>query len=158
MKINEDFLFNASFLTRCGPLVFGPAAYYYYDNTGTGSLSRQLRGDLLDAEEYSRPAFAAMLSALGLANAQQQELLHCRRLHCVLAQFGLLAGQKGTMPLTRRAHLTRQIFACPGALEALTAQYQADPSRLLSLPYRICLKLRLHGLLAAYCALKSRFL
>lgn len=158
LKVNEDFLFNAQFLARCGPLYFEPQPYYRYENGGAGSLSRRLRGDLLLAEGYTRPAFASALQALGLEPAQQQQLLQARQLHCALAQFGLLAGQKGRMPLGRRAALTRQVLAVPGARTALAAQYRADPNRLLALPYRACLALRLPGLLAAYCAIKSRFL
>ena len=158
LKINEDILFNARFLGRCGPVLFDPRGFYRCDNTGTGSLSRRLRDDLLDAEEYSRPAFAEMLRLLELSDEEQQTLLALRARHCALAQFGLLAGQPGRLPLGRRMALTRRIFRTPDARSALLRQYQADENRLLSLPYRICLRLGLPRTMAVYCGLKSRFL
>ncbi len=158
LKINEDILFNARFLAQCGPLVFCAKAFYYCNNTQTGSLSRRLRDDLLDAEAATRPAFRDLLTSLNLSPAECEALLQERRLHSALAQFGLLAGQKGQLPFARRAALTRQIFAVPGARRALAAQYRADSNRLLAVPYRICIALHAAGLLALYCALKNRFL
>ncbi len=158
LKINEDILFNARFLTQCGPLVFCTRAFYLYNNIESGSLSRRLRDDLLDAEAATRPAFRDLLASLNLSLAECDALLQERQLHSALSQFGLLAGQKGQLPLARRAALTRQIFAVPGARSALAAQYRADPNRLLAVPYRICIALRAAGLLALYCALKNRFL
>ncbi len=158
LKINEDILFNARFLAQCGPLVFCGRAFYWCNNTEAGSLSRRLRDDLLEAEAATRPALAALLQALGLTEPEQRLLLHQRQLHCAVSQFGLLAGQRGRLPFARRRALTRQILAVPGARAALTAQYRADPNRLLALPYRIGLRLDAPGLLAAYCAVKNHFL
>lgn len=158
LAVNEDFLFNLHFLAVCGPLAFGPGAFYRYNNDTAGSLSRRLRDDLLAAEEYTRPALQKTLAALGLAPEAAARLLARRQLHCAKAQFGLLAGQKGRLPLARRAAAFRAVLAVPGARKALLADYRADPNRLLALPYRFCLRLRLPGLLAVYCAAKSRFL
>lgn len=156
LRINEDILLNTLFLAHCGKLIFDDTAYYRCDNQGQ-SLSRQLRSDLLEAEAYTRPALAALLQTLELSPGQQNALLAQRQLHCALAQFGLLAGRKGRLPLGRRRALTRQILAVPGARQALAQQYRADPNRLLALPYRLCLDLHADGLLAVYCAVKNRF-
>lgn len=158
LAINEDLLFNLCFLRRCGPVVFGPGAFYQYNDTGAGSLSRRLRDDLLDAEAYIRPALLDVLGALGLDDPAAGRIADARRLHCAIAQFGLLAGRPGRLPRGRRAALLREIFAAPGAREALLKIYRADPKRLLALPYRVCLRLRLPGLLTGYLGLKNRFL
>lgn len=158
LKINEDILFNLQVLAVCGPLRFGPGAFYRYSNEGAGSLSRRLRDDILIAEAYTRPAFEEALAALGLPGDAAGRLVLRRRLHCAKAQFGLLAGQKGRLPLGRRRQLLAEIFAVPGAREALLADYRADANRLLALPYRFCLRLNLPGPLAVYCAAKERFL
>lgn len=158
LKINEDILFNCQFLTRCKALIFCERAFYFCNNTESGSLSRRLRDDLLEAEAATRPAFQQLLDRLSLCDADRQALLQQRQLHSALAQFGLLSGQRGQLSLSRRAALTRQIFAVPGARAALAAQYRADSNRILALPYRICFALRAPRLLALYCALKSRFL
>ena len=158
LRINEDLHFNARFLARCGALVFDPPPFYLCDNSGDGSLSRRLRDDLLDAEAYTRPAFRALLQAWGLPAPEQEALIHERLLHSALAQFGLLAGQKGQLSLARQRDLMRQILAVPGAQKALSDQYRADRNRLLALPYRLCLALHAPGLLAVYCTLKRRFL
>lgn len=158
LAINEDLLFNLAFLRRCGPVVFGPGAFYQYNDTGAGSLSRQLRDDLLTADAYIRPALLATLAALGLSEAAAARVADARRLHCAIAQFGLLAGRPGKLPRGRRAALLREIFAVPGARDTLLRDYRADPKRLLALPYRFCLRLRLPGLLAGYLWLKNHFL
>lgn len=158
LRVNEDILFNLHFLAVCGPLQFGPGAFYRYSSEGAGSLSRRLRDDLLAAEAYTRPAFKETLAALGLPQDAADRLVLRRRLHSAKAQFGLLAGQKGRLPLYRRRQLLAEIFAVPCAREALLADYRADPNRLLALPYRVCLRLGLPGLLAVYCAAKEHFL
>ena len=158
LKVNEDILFNLHFLAVCGPLRFGPGAFYRYCNEGAGSLSRRLRDDLLAAEAYTRPAFEAALAAFGLQKDAAARLTAQRRLHSAKAQFGLLAGQKGRLPLRRRRQLLAEIFAVPNARTALLADYRADPNRLLALPYRFCLRLGLPGLLAVYCKTKESFL
>lgn len=158
LKINEDILFNCQFLAQCKALIFYSKAFYRCNNTAAGSLSRRLRDDLLDAEAATRPAFEALLDKLGLSDIQRRDLLQKRVLHSSLAQFGLLSGQRGRLSFGRRAALTRQIFAVPGARKALAQQYRADSNWLLSIPYRICFALRAPRLLAVYCALKSRFL
>lgn len=158
LAVNEDFLFNLHFLAVCGPVSFGPGAFYRYNDDTAGSLSRRLRDDLLAAEQYTRPALQKTLAALSLPPDAAARLLARRRLHCAKAQFGLLAGQKGRLPLARRAAAFRDLLAVPGAREALLADYRADPNRLLALPYRFCLRLGLPGLLAVYCSAKNRFL
>lgn len=158
LAVNEDVLFNLRFLAVCGPLRFGPGAFYRYSNLEAGSLSRRLRDDLLAAEAYTRPAFAAALAAFGLPPDAAKRLTAQRQLHSARAQFGLLAGQKGRLPLSRRRQLLAEIFAVPGARAALLADYRADPNRLLALPYRFCLRLGLPGPLAVYCTAKQHFL
>ena len=158
LKVNEDVLFNLEFL-RALPAVFCLEGTYYRQNDRqAGSLSRRLRGDLLDAEARTRPALEAFLQAAGLPAAQRAALLQKSRVRAALNQYGLLTGCKGAMPYRERRALFARILADSEARAALAAQLAADPHRLLALPYRLGTAARRPGWLAAYTQFKNRFL
>ena len=155
LKINEDILFNLHFLQK-NPAIFCLSGVYYKQYDGrTGSLSRRLRGDLLDAEQVTRPALAALLAQNGLP---AEALLQKSRVRAALNQYGLLTGCKGPMSFATRRALFARILADSDARAALTARLRADPNRLLALPYRFGVALRLPGWLALYTLVKNRFL
>ena len=58
LAINEDVLFNIQFLQNTSAIYCLDGVYYKQYDTEAGSLSRRLRGDLLDAERVTRPALA----------------------------------------------------------------------------------------------------
>ena len=118
-------------------------------------LSRSLRGDLLDAEAITRPALEALLTQNGIAPASY---LQTSRVRACLNQYGLLTGCKGSLSYARRRALFGRILQDTDARAALRARLQADPNRLLALPYKLGLALRAPGLLAAYTLAKQRFL
>lgn len=161
LKINEDVLFNTIFLQilQNSTAIYCLAGVYYKQNDCTaGSLSRQLRGDLLDAEEVTRPALAAMLQTVGCPQAQSHAMLRQSRVRAALNQYGLLTGCKGAMPYTQRRALFARILADEDARRALQARLHTDAHPLLALPYRLGTALKLPGLLAWYTGFKQRFM
>lgn len=54
LAINEDVLFNIQFLQNTSAIYCLDGVYYKQYDTEAGSLSRRLRGDLLDAERVTR--------------------------------------------------------------------------------------------------------
>lgn len=158
LKINEDVLFNLQFLQSLPAACCLEGTYYRQNDTGTGGLSRTLRGDLLDAEVRTRPALEAFLSAAALPPADCERLLRKSRVRAALNQYGILTGRKGAMPFAERRALFVRILADADARTALMAQLVADPHRLLALPYRLGAAARLPGWLAAYTQIKNRFL
>lgn len=158
LQINEDVLFNLQFLQRLPAIFCLQGTYYRQNDTAEGSLSRRLRGDLLDAEARTRPALAAFLQAAGLPEAERAALLQKSRVRAALNQYGLLTGCKGAMPYRERRALFARILADADARAVLAAQLTADPHRLLALPYRLGAAARWPGWLAAYTQLKNRFL
>lgn len=155
LKINEDVLFNIHFLQNSFAIYCLPGVYYKQNDGLLGSLSRRLRGDLLDAEAATRPALAEMLAR---HHIPAQTYLQKSRVRAALNQYGLLTGCPGHMPLARRRALFARILADGDVRAALTAQLRADPNRLLALPYRFGVALGLPGWLAVYTVLKQRFL
>ena len=155
LAINEDVLFNIQFL-QITPAIFCLHGVYYkqYD-TEAGSLSRRLRGDLLDAERITRPALAALLQQNGLDPAPYART---SRLRACLNQYGLLTGCKGDLSFAKRRALFAEILAVPDARAALQTRLRNDPNRLLAIPYRIGVILRWPGLLAGYTLLKQGLL
>ena len=103
LKINEDVLFNTVFLQNSISIFCLSGVYYYQYDGQTGSLSRRLRGDLLDAEAYTAPALEAMLRRWGYDPAPY---LAESRLRAALNQYGLLTGCRGGHAL----------WAAPGAV------------------------------------------
>ncbi len=161
LAVNEDVLFNLDFLyfSQADPAIVCLAGVYYRQNDGqAGSLSRRLRGDLLDAETVTRPALDRLLQKEGVAPAERAALLEKSRVRAALNQYGLLAGQPGRMPLRQRRALFARILADGSARAALRAQLRADPRRLAALPYRLGAALGSPGLLAVYTAAKNRLL
>lgn len=158
LAVNEDILFNLHFLQICTPISCLPGVYYYQNDKNAGSLSRRLRGDLLDAERVTGPALRELTRTLALPAARANALVHKSRVRACLNQYGLLTGCKGEMPFSRRRALFAEILAEPDARAALRARLAADPHRLLALPYRLGVVMRWPGWLAAYTQIKNRFL
>lgn len=158
LKINEDVLFNLQVLRALPAFYCLERAFYHENNVTSGSLSRRLRGDLLDAEAATRPALDAFLCAAAVPDTERERMLCKSRVRAALNQYGLLTGCKGSMPFAERRALFARILADADARAALTAQLAADPHRLLALPYRLGAAARWPGLLAAYTQVKNRFL
>lgn len=152
LKINEDVLFNIHFLQNSFAIYCLPGVYYKQNDGLLGSLSRRLRGDLLDAEAATRPALAELLARYHIP---ADALLQKSRVRAALNQYGLLTGVAGPMSLAERRALFGRILADEDARAALAAQLRADPNRLLALPYRLGVALRLPGWLALYTWLKQ---
>lgn len=155
LKINEDFLFNLQFLQKNSSMYFLQGCYYCQHDARQGSLSRRLRGDLLQAEAITRPELARLLRQNGIDPAPY---IKTSRLNSCLSQYSLLTGCRGTMPFAERRALFAEILSDPDARAALRDRLHSDPNRLLSLPYRLGVACRLPGFLAAYTMAKQRFL
>lgn len=155
LKINEDVLFNILFLQKTTAIYCLCGVYYKQNDLVAGSLSRSLRGDLLDAEAVTRPALQKLLLQNGLDPAPY---LQTSRVRACLNQYGLLTGCRGALTFAQRRRLFAQILADDEARDALRRRLQQDPNRLLALPYRIGVAGRLPGFLAAYTLAKQRFL
>ena len=89
LAINEDVLFNIQFLQNTSAIYCLDGVYYKQYDTEAGSLSRRLRGDLLDAERVTRPALADLLRQNGIDPAPYEA---ASRLRACLNQYGLLTG------------------------------------------------------------------
>ena len=155
LKINEDFLFNLQFLQKNSSMYFLQGCYYCQHDAQQGSLSRRLRGDLLQAEAITRPELARLLRQNGIDPAPY---IKTSRLNSCLSQDSLLTGCRGAMPFAERRAQFAEILADPDARAALRDRLHRDPNRLLSLPYRLGVACRLPGFLAAYTMAKQRFL
>ena len=155
LKINEDVLFNIQFLQNTPAIYCLHGVYYKQYDTQAGSLSRRLRGDLLEAERITRPALAELLRANGMDPAPYERT---SRLRACLNQYGLLTGCRGDLPYAVRRALFSEILADPDARAALRERLQHDPHRLLALPYRAGVALHWPGLLAAYTIAKQPLL
>lgn len=155
LQINEDVLFNIQFLQISPAIYCLHGVYYKQYDTESGSLSRRLRGDLLDAEAVTSPALEQLLVQNGMDPAPY---LQTSRLRACLNQYGLLTGCKGDLPFAVRRSLFAQILAEPAARNALAQRLRQDPNRLLAIPYRVGVACRAPGLLAAYTLAKQRFL
>lgn len=155
LAINEDVLFNIQFLQNTSAIYCLDGVYYKQYDTGAGSLSRRLRGDLLDAERVTRPALADLLRQNGIDPAPYEA---ASRLRACLNQYGLLTGCKGTLSYAARRALFAEILADPAARRALRERLRHDPNRLLAVPYRIGVACNWPGLLAGYTMAKQRLL
>lgn len=155
LKINEDVLFNILFLQKTTAIYCLRGVYYKQNDVGSGSLSRSLRGDLLDAEAVTRPTLEVLLRQNGLDPAPY---LYTSRVRACLNQYGLLTGCRGSLSFGARRALFARILKDRDARAALTARLRRDPNRLLAIPYRIGVACRWPGFLAAYTLAKQRFL
>lgn len=155
LKINEDVLFNILFLQKTTAIYCLRGVYYKQNDVGEGSLSRSLRGDLLDAEAVTRPTLEQLLRQNGLDPAPY---LQTSRVRAALNQYGLLTGCRGPLPFGQRRALFARILADRDARAALTDRLRRDPNRLLAVPYRVGVACRWPGFLAAYTLAKQRFL
>lgn len=129
LAINEDVLFNIQFLQNTSAIYCLDGVYYKQYDTEAGSLSRRLRGDLLDAERVTRPALADLLRQNGIDPAPYEA---ASRLRACLNQYGLLTGCKGTLSYAERRALFAEILADPAARKALRERLRNDPNRLLA--------------------------
>lgn len=155
LQINEDVLFNIQFLQITSAIYCLHGVYYKQYDTESGSLSRRLRGDLLDAERITRPALVTLLAQNGLDPAPYART---SRLRACLNQYGLLTGCKGTLSFAERRALFAEILADKDARAALQERLRNDPNKLLAVPYRAGVALNWPGLLAAYTIAKQRLL
>ena len=155
LKINEDVLFNLQFLQKNSSLYFLQGCYYCQHDGQQGSLSRRLRGDLLQAEAITRPELARLLRQNGIDPAPY---VQTSRVRACLNQYSLLTGRRGSMPFAERRALFAEILADADARAALRDRLRRDPNRLLALPYRLGAALRCPGFLACYTMAKQRFL
>lgn len=164
LKINEDVLFNLQylrfllFLQKNSAIYCLAGVYYNQNDMLAGSLSRSLRGDLLDAEAVTRPVLEAFLTDAKLPAPEIDRLVQISRVRAALNQYGLLTGCPGRMPFAQRRQLFARILQDADARAVLRARLTADPNRLLALPYRLGVFLHSAWLLAAYTQLKNRFL
>ena len=154
LKINEDLLFNLLALRRCGPVRFIPTNFYACDHTGEGSLSRSLRADLLDAEQATRAALLEFAAHYGLDEAGAQALAAARQGNVAVAQMSVLMSRKGPLSLRGYRKVFARMLALPAARKALAVWLAADENRLMALPYRICVGLRLALPMAFWCWLR----
>lgn len=155
LAINEDVLFNIQFLQNTSAIYCLDGVYYKQYDTEAGSLSRRLRGDLLDAERVTRPALADLLRQNGIDPAPYEA---ASRLRACLNQYGLLTGCKGTLSYAARRALFAEILADPATRKALRERLRNDPNRLLAVPYRIGVACNWPGLLAGYTMAKQNLL
>lgn len=155
LAINEDVLFNIQFLQNTSAIYCLDGVYYKQYDTEAGSLSRRLRGDLLDAERVTRPALADLLRQNGIDPDPYEAV---SRLRACLNQYGLLTGCKGTLSYAERRALFAEILADPAARKALRERLRNDPNRLLAVPYRIGVACNWPGLLAGYTMAKQNLL
>lgn len=155
LKVNEDLLFCLAALEHCGPACFIPEPYYVCDNRAEGSLSRRLRTDLLDAEEYTRPAVAAFLARFGASEAEQREVLLKRQGGVAAAQCAMLLGRRGALPFGECRRLFARLLApahCRRAVANWVQSCYTGPARLV---YGTCVRFRLAGALALVRSLRS---
>ena len=153
LAINEDVLFNIQFYRIPLPFIVWMVYTRQYD-TEAGSLSRRLRGTLLDAERVTRPALSDLLRQNGIDPAPYEA---ASRLRACLNQYGLLTGCKGT-PYAERRALFAEILADPPPAKPCVERLRNDPNRLLAVPYRIGVACNWPGLLAGYTMAKQRLL
>ena len=153
--INEDLLFNLQLLTRCGPIAFDQTLYYVCDDRNEGSLSRRLRTDLLDAEEYTRPAVLAFLAHCGLSAAQANQVLALRQQHVAAAQCSVLLGRKGSIPFALYHRLFARALGPAHQRAAVAAWARHTYGPLARAIYLPCIRLRLASPLAAWCRLRN---
>ncbi len=143
LTINEDLLFHLQLLPRCGGIALCARPGYWVDDQVEQSLSHRGRADLLDAEEYIRPAFLAALAAVGLDEAARQRMVRARRVSVYTIQFWLLASRSCGVGVNATARLLRTILRYAPARRALEARLDADPHRLAAAPLRLLVRLRL---------------
>lgn len=155
LKVNEDLLFCLAALEKCGPVYFIPAAYYVCDNRAEGSLSRRLRTDLLEAEEYTRPAVESFLARFGASQEETRQVLLKRQGGVAAAQCAMLLGRKGALPFAQCRRLFARLLA-PAHCRAAVAQWvngcYSGPARLI---YGACVRFRLAGALALVRSLRA---
>ena len=156
LKVNEDLLFCLQALARCGPVYFEQGLYYVCDNRAAGSLSRRLRTDLLDAEEYTRPAVQGFLRHFGAGDALAREILARRQGFVAAAQCALLLGQAGSLSFHGYRRLFRRALAPAHCRKAVIRWVHASYTGPARLVYGLCVRFNLAGALAALCKLRGR--
>lgn len=155
LKINEDLLFSLQALARCGPVFFNPTLYYTYDDRADGTLSRRLRTDLLDAEEYTRPALREFLAAAGLSGAAAETVVRRRQSHVAMAQCSVLLGRRGNVPFAVYRRLFARALAPAHCRAEILDWIKTAYGPAARAVYAPCVRLRLAGALAAWCRLRN---
>lgn len=155
LQVNEDVKFNLEYLARCGALELTGNIFYDQDDTVTGSLSRRMRTDYLDAEEATRSAYRAFLAAAGCGDEEAQALVERRRAEACRIQFGILTGRMSGAAFGVQKRLFAQIFAFAPGRTLLLQQLSEDPNRLQAAVIAFCVKRRLPGALSLLCRAKN---
>ena len=155
LQINEDVLFNLEFLQKTTAIYCLHGVYYRQNDLQQGSLSRSMRGDLLDAEAVTRPALQKLLQQNGI---DPTPYLHTSRVRAAMNQYDLLTGCRGALDFAARRKVFSRILADGDARAALASRLRRDPNHLLALPYRFGVACRLPGWLAFYTLVKQHFI
>lgn len=154
LRINEDLLFNLEVLVRCGPVRFLPQLFYCCDHRGSQSISHSLHTDLLQAEQATRAALRRFALHYGMTGPQADALAAARLRQVAIAQMSVLMGRRGALSLRGYRRAFRALLR-DKPVRAILARWLADdPHRLMALPYRLCVGLRLASPLALWCWLR----
>lgn len=154
LRINEDLLFNLEVLVRCGKVRFLPALFYCCDHRGSQSISHSLHTDLLEAERATRGALRRFALHYGLDEAGAGALAAARLRQVATAQMSVLMGRRGALSLRGYRRAFRALLGDGTVRSILAAWLAQDPNRLMALPYRLCVALRLASPLALWCWLR----
>ena len=154
LHINEDLLFNLEALARCGRVRFLPALFYCCDHRGGQSISHSLHTDLLQVERVTRQPLRRFALHYGMSEAQADALADARLRQMAVAQMSVLMGRRGPLSLRGYHRAFRELLG-EAPVRAILARWLADdPHRLMALPYRLCVGLRLAAPLALWCWLR----
>ena len=154
LRINEDLLFNLEVLARCGRVRFLPSLFYCCDHRGNQSISHSLHTDLLDAERITRQPLRRFALHYGMTNDEADALAASRLRQVATAQMSVLMGRRGALSL-RGYHRAFRALLRDKTVQSILARWLAnDPNRLMALPYRLCVALRLAAPLALWCWLR----
>lgn len=154
LHINEDLLFNLEVFLRCGRVRFLPDLFYCCDHRVSGSISHSLHTDLLRAEQVTRDALRRFALHYGLDEAGADALAAARLRQVAIAQMSVLMGRRGALSL-RGYHRAFRALLADRPVRAILARWLADdPHRLMALPYRLCVALRLSAPLSLWCWLR----
>lgn len=156
LRINEDFLFNLQVLTRCKSYVFVSTPFYVCDDRSAGSLSRCQRTDLLEAQSYIAPHFAAFLKQLCPTEQAAQNTLERWKGHMALMQFCVLIGRLGPTSFAEYRRVYRRIFAVKEWRQLVIDFIKKTYTLLPRAVFTFCVRLRLAGLLALLCRVRCR--
>lgn len=154
LRINEDLLFNLEVLLHCGRVRFLPSRFYCCDHRVNQSISHSLHTDLLQAEAATRAALRRFALHYGMTDDEADALVAARLRQVATAQMSVLMGRRGALSL-RGYHRAFRALLRDKTVQSILARWLADdPNRLMALPYRLCVGLRLATPLALWCWLR----